>query len=75
VSNWVLIQATRRRRKSFQHRDLGGVGIVLRRILRPDAEVSIRGVADFGGHRIDDAIEVVGRELPVQQRLEARLIT
>src|SRR5688572_6781461 len=59
----------------FQQRDLGGVGTVLRRILRPDAEVSIRGVTDLGGQPVDDAVEVVGREFLVQHSLEARPIS
>ena len=55
----------------LQQCDLGGVGVVSRRELRPAPEVATRGVTDLGRHRIDDAVEVVGREFPVQQRLEA----
>ena len=59
----------------LQHRDLGRVGIVFRRELRPTAEISVRGVTDLGGHPIDDAVEVVGRELRVQERFEARPVS
>jgi GH15 family glucan-1,4-alpha-glucosidase len=59
----------------FQQRDLGGMGVVLWRELGPAAEVAIRGAADLGGQSVDDPFQAVSRELPVQQRREARTIS
>ena len=59
----------------FEQRDLGGVGVVSWWGLRPAPEIATCGVADLGGHTIDDAIEIVGREFAVQQRREARPIS
>src|SRR5687768_9374473 len=59
----------------FQHGDLGGVRIVQGRELRPAAEVSIRGVTNLARQAVNEAIEVVWRELTVQQRREARPVS